>query len=359
MKQSKDIINRKKKYRLRIKFKLFLNIFALTLFFIPCFFFATKTFEKEKTTPINFTDTNDVKYKVYLNKNDIYHDEYLGMNRAYVANLINYFDIDFNYTFNIDNAMNMEFDYKIIANLIIENKNGTNYVDEEYIIKDSTKKSINKCRNYTINENVIIDYGYYNNLANKFKNQTGIDVNSFLNVYMLINKKTIDDNNYNIDDNSYLIIKIPLSERAIEITLDSSSQNITKQVTPKLKVKFNIKYLILGIVFFIIDCIFVIRAMMYSNMLVRKKTPYDKYVSKILKDYDRLIVETKTIIKFDNYNIIDVNSFNELLDVRDNLKLPIIYNSIVKHEAGIFYIKNNLDIYRFIVDGDELEKQKL
>ena len=276
-----------------------------------------------------------------------------------MANLINHLDIDFNYSLSIDKLTDMEFEYKIVANLIIENKNGTNYVDEDFVIKETTKNSKKACGDYSIDENVIIDYAYYNNLANKFRNQTGVDVNSYLNVYMLVNKKTVDNISYNIDENSKLIIKIPLSERAIEITMDSSSQSSMKQIIPTASVVFNMKYLILEIIFFLLSCIVDIKIIKYIIQFMNEKTAYDKYVKKLLKDYDRLIVEAKTKIKFDDYKVIDVNSFTELLDVRDNLKLPIVYNNIVKHRLGVFYIKHDDDVYRLIVDDSKLEGKNL
>ena len=90
--------------------------------------------------------------------------------------------------------------------------------------------------------------------------------------------------------------------------------------------------------------------------LKKKRTAYDRYVDKLLKSYDRLIVETKTKFDMSNYNVTSVNSFNELLDVRDNLKLPIVYYNIIEHKKGIFYIKNNKDVFRLIVVEKSADK---
>ena len=81
----------------------------------------------------------------------------------------------------------------------------------------------------------------------------------------------------------------------------------------------------------------------------------DKYVNNLLKEYDRLIVETKTKLVMTKYNIIEVKSFTELLDVRDNLKEPIIYYNVIEHIEGIFYIKSDDDIYLLTVKNKDLE----
>ena len=88
----------------------------------------------------------------------------------------------------------------------------------------------------------------------------------------------------------------------------------------------------------------------------KKRSEYDKYISKILKEYDRLVVETKTVLNINDFNKIKVSKFSELLDVRDNLKLPINYYCLTEHEKGIFYIKNNDDMYVLYVSIDNIEE---
>ena len=95
-----------------------------------------------------------------------------------------------------------------------------------------------------------------------------------------------------------------------------------------------------------------------ENNIKALTSEYDKYVGKILKNYDRLIVESRTNINLKKYNTVNVKSFTELLDVRDNLKLPIIYFNIVKHEKGMFYIKDGNDIYVVVIKDCDLKTDK-
>ena len=90
-----------RKHYLSFEKRLTINIILFIISFALCLFVAAKTIEKEKIAPINYTDVNNISYKVYLKNNEFYKQKYLDMNRAYVANLIDYIDIDFNYLFNI------------------------------------------------------------------------------------------------------------------------------------------------------------------------------------------------------------------------------------------------------------------
>ena len=91
-------------------------------------------------------------------------------------------------------------------------------------------------------------------------------------------------------------------------------------------------------------------------MLRSKKSIYDKYVDRILNEYDRLIVENGTGPDLVKNNIIKISRFEELLDVRDNLKLPIMYYVIAKHTKCCFYIKHNRDLYMMTIKAVDLEE---
>ena len=84
-----------------------------------------------------------------------------------------------------------------------------------------------------------------------------------------------------------------------------------------------------------------------------KKSNYDKIVSKYLKEYDRLIAESSTLLSFEGKEIIRVSKFTELLDIHDNVQLPIMYYEITKHELSYFYISHSNTIYLFEVHNEE------
>ena len=277
------------------------------------------------------------------------------MNKAYIASLIKYINVNYDYKFNIKEKSTIDFDYQILGDLIIENNNGTRkYFEKTYNILESKQQKIENNKLLFINENVQIDYDYYNILANSFRSKYGVDTNSYLNVYLDVKAKSDDKLNYKLNEENKVMLKIPLSEKAIEININADN-DITKLIIPVGKVVLNQKYLIVEIILFIMSVIFFLIFMKHLAKKFKKVTYYDKYVNKLLKEYDRLIVETKTKIVMKKYNIIEVKSFTELLDVRDNLKEPIIYYNVIEHIEGIFYIKSHNDIYLLTVKNKDLE----
>ena len=70
-----------------------------------------------------------------------------------------------------------------------------------------------------------------------------------------------------------------------------------------------------------------------------------------------MIVETETApVINDNINVIKVGKFQELLDVRDNLKLPIKYYVVNKHQKCYFFISHEEELYLLTIKEVDLEE---
>lgn len=350
--QEEKVVPKKNNSSLPVLIIFFLVSFSL------CLFFASKTIDRKKMAPINYNQTGNIDYKVYLNKNDFYNEKYLEMNKSYIASLINYIDVNFDYLFDISQKVSMDFDCRIIGELVIENSKGTGrYLEKEYVLSDTKTKKIVNDNKMNVKENIKIDYAYYNQLANSFKSTYGVDINSYLNVYLEVNPKTNDNSEYKINEINKISLSIPLSEKAIEIKINANNSNIVKQITMEEKAIFDLRYLILEIAFLIPSCILLIYIVKKLILIFDIYTPYDKYTKKTLKEYDRLIVETDSLFDKKGYNIINVRNFTELLDARDNLNLPILYYNIVPHKEGVFYIINNKDIFLLTINDEYLKNK--
>ena len=101
-----------------------------------------------------------------------------------------------------------------------------------------------------------------------------------------------------------------------------------------------------------------IKAMRNINLLRKKKSAYEKYINKILKEYDRLIAESSSLLSFEGKEIININKFTELLDIHDNLQLPIMYYEEKEHEQSYFYISHDNVIYLLKIDSNNVENMK-
>lgn len=323
-------------------------------------FLLIKSFNFETEKIIKYNEKSNLDYKVYLIKNDFYEQEYLDKDMLYVASLIDKILIDFDYKFESEDKEDIDFTYSILAKLSINNNTNTkSYFEKTYTLVSDKKINMTNSTGQTIKEQISLDYPYYNKLANGFKNMYGVDVDSRLTVFMLVNKKNTSNANFTMDNNSIMNIVIPLSERSVDIKLDYKEINETSNIIKKqtMTIKDYIP-LILSVILIILALIMMIKAMRNINLLRKKKTAYDKFIARILKEYDRLIAESGTLLSFDDKEIIHIAKFTELLDVHDNLQLPIMYYEEIEHELSHFYISHQNVIYLFTVDANDMENNK-
>ena len=345
--------NKIKEKRIYINYSTRLITYSLLFIisFITTLSFIKSTFDLSSSKKINYNEKSDLDYKVYLKDNNFYDVDYLEKDKIYVASLIDKILIDFRYNFNIEKESNVDFTYDIVAKLTINDEtSGNNYYEKEYELLTDRKASLTDEKSYNLYEQISINYGYYNSLANSFKQQYGIDTSSNLAVYLKINKAS------EITDTSTMFVKIPLSEKSVNIELNYQDINNSSYIVKTKNSHIdNIIFCILSIISLIITIYFLIKLIRLISLLNDKKSVYDKYVNRILNEYDRLIVENSTGPDLTKNNIIKISKFEELLDVRDNLKLPIMYYVVSKHNKSYFYIKHNKDLYLMIIKAIDLE----
>lgn len=306
---------------------------------------------------IGYKEGSSVDYKVYLKPNDFYDQPFLGKDKVYVASMIDNVLIDFRYNFNIAELTKMDFEYEVVARLTINDEvTGGNYYEKEYVILDKQKSTLDDNTFYTLNQQVKIDYGYYNNLANDFRQQYGVNSESNLTVYLRINKKNDIPEITKPVDTSTMFVKIPLSEKTINIELNYQDINNSSYIVEKdTDVTGNIVFAVISLVCMAATVIVAVKTVKLLTLLNGNKSAYDKYIEKILSEYDRLIVENSTGPDLAKNNVIKISKFEELLDVRDNLKLPIMYYVVSKHNKCYFYIKHSRDLYLMTIKAVDLE----
>ena len=357
--KTNNIKNKKERKKVYLSYntRLILSVSLFAVLLVLLVFFLLKILINEERV-ISYKETGSIDYKVYLKDNDFYESDYLGKDMSYITSLIDYIDIDFNYDFNTNENDNVKFYYSILGKLTIYDETGRNvFYEKNYTFANNINADIVESKNYELDQNIKIDYGYYNEIANNFKMEYGINTISDLKIYLTITKKTEEE--LVTLGTSELYLNIPLSEQAITIKMNYNNLNKEQNVVIRYnEIIENTLYIALTAILAIASIVSLARVLKLLSLLYVKKSPYDKYINKILREYDRLIVETKHCPEFTDYNLIEVNNFNELLDVRDNLKVPIMYYIVSKHNKAYFYIMNDKNLYLSIIKPVDIEGKK-
>ena len=331
--------------------RLIFNVILFLSLVVTSYIFINKSIVIQEAKNVSYEEHGNADYKVFLKDNIYYEDKYLDKNMSYIANLIDYISVDYNYKFKADTLFDGEYSYKIRADLEILNaENKTLFFTKKYdLIKEKTF-TIENQNEYNIVENIKIDYDHYNSLANGFKSSYGVDTESnliiYLDIYRNIDQNSI--NNPNINGNGTIKLTIPLSEKAINIKMDSMEIN-NKNVITSLDDYYleDIKYLIIGIISLIVSLYLFIKIVKRLSRLSISPTDYDKTLKKILNQYDRLIVTTSSMPNLEKNNTIKLKEFFELLDAKDNLHKPIFFIEVTPHQKAYFFIQDDDKIILF------------
>jgi hypothetical protein len=99
------------------------------------------------------------------------------------------------------------------------------------------------------------------------------------------------------------------------------------------------------IIILVITLVFVnIRKKKLNNM-------YEMTLKKILRNYSNIIIRINKPVEINDMRIIDVNEFVDILDIEEELKIPILLFENGKEEADFFIINTSV-IYRYIMKKD-------
>lgn len=322
---------------------------SIILFVIAAFFFWNQSQKIVIKNEIPYEEKGTTNYKVYLDKNDYYDKEYLDEGMQYISSIIDYVEIDFNYTASYADVQDYDAYKSIIANIVVTDSDDNNKVI--YTKKEKIKEEKMSLDDLSIEDTLKLDYKKYNNLVNAMKTKYGISANCNLEIAYNI---VYSSKNQEINEAKKLSVNIPLSKQMITIQKGEAINNnglYTIQDRNSIYNSIMIFFAILMILF--TGCDIIILIMRITNK-INKQSKYDRFLSKALKEYDSYITQTKDESFLPDKPVIKVNSFKELLDVRNNIDKTIIYTKL-SEDASKFEIIDEV-IYEYIVTRDDMEK---
>ncbi len=342
---------------------IMLILLLISLFLIILSSVFLKSSMNFKDNFINYNEKGDINYKVYLKDNDYYDEPFLDKDMQYIASLINTINVDFKYEINSSDELSYKYKYKITGDLVITEKNNPSkvlYKNTEILLEETAKEITDS--SFVINEDLDINYDKYNEYVVAFQKDYSLSVDS--NLVLTLAVETVGENNIlvnNFNKNSNLIVSVPLSEHTISITTDLNSLNGSGIIRSTEIVKIdNVMLFVLSISLGLIGLIILISIVYLYLSKNNNNNLYEKEIKNILKNYDRLIVSSKVLDIDENkfQNKVRVTSIEELIDVYETTKQPIIYYEVIPNEKSYFIIINDDTLYKLTISKEWLEENK-
>ena len=313
---------------------------------------------KEELYSYNYN--SNLNYRVYLKNNNFFTTSYLGMNNQYIASLIDHIEVDTKYTLQASKELDYSYSYEIVATAkgLYQNSDGKDVEvwSKAYPITNSTTQT-GTGKTISVNKTVSLDYNNYNNIMTDFRNQFGLSVDARVDLSMKINITAglKGETEKGLQTDSRMTLEIPLLQQTVNIKpnyVNSGSDTIYKNTTETTEV--NIPLLIVSVLVLLVS-LYIFKLLVKSLLVVTRKSEYVLALNKILKEYADIIAETHNMPDLDNYDVINVKNFNDLVDVEEELHSPILCFEVKENIECVFVIVNNQTIYKFTLRESDFD----
>lgn len=325
------------------------------------------SFEEGDEVSISYNEASSLNYKVWLFDNDFYTSEYLDEEYNFVANSIKDIEIDFDYLLNTSDYVKGTSYYTINSRIVAYQRGDVSerkIWDYEKLIKDKVITSYDRETNKIEHiDNIKIDYQEYKKLMDDYKSNYGVSLVGNLIIEIGIKNDLVYDEFNNVIDleKREMLVTIPLTENIVNITKNeivNNSQVLIEKGDSHinyLKLTLSVLALILGFGLCIYMGIILVK-------LIGIDSKYDRELKRILKTYGSIIVNVDEIKIDDDYNLMKVSKFEELLDAQQELKKPILFWNIKSNKKAMFAIKYDKDILVYNMNSklykDNIRKEK-
>lgn len=318
---------------------------------------------KKQEVIVEYVESGDVDYNVYLKENKYYTQKYLGKGMEYVASIISTINPDFKYELHSTDTLNFTYSYNVTGTLYISKDSESSPLYTRKINLLAKEPQSIKSNSLNIAENLVIDYDDYNNLVNRYKRDFGLNAYSRLVVAMDIVITGVHENN---DDkivlNRTLQMSIPLSEQTIQISLDTDKINNNGMLFAKGNISIENPLLFVVAVVSLLIVVLLLITSISIYVKFKRRNIYYITLGRYVNEYDRLIINgsyENTSVDENKYdNIVEVEKFEELVDAAENLSLPILFYEVIPGELSFFVVTNGDTLYKFTLDKAILAKKE-
>lgn len=311
---------------------------------------------------VSYNEESDISYKVHYKENEFFDDKYLESNKQYIASLIDKINADFKYTIALEDVdVEYKYSYRIEADVVVRDRETKNiFYEKTDVLLEKVEKETSQ-KEVIIKENVLIDYDEYNNKIKRLVSVYDLDRSeSFLNINMYVTViGSCEEFANDPEKEKTITLSIPLTEDTIAIDfmddIVNSSNNVMLCDSGYIS---NGLFLIFSIGFALVDVCLIIAVIRYEYKTRTAETIYEKEMKKILNNYGSNIQILGNEFEFGDYQLLKIDTFNDMLEISDKLRQPILMKENNEKTGAYFLIPSNTNLlYVYRLKVSDIEKE--
>ena len=308
---------------------------------------------------IEYTEGGSIDYDVYLKDNEFYDTDYLAKNQSYVATLIDKIIANFNYEIEMQaENVNYRYSYTINSRLeIIDDTSGNKIYNSKKELVSVQNQSHNSSNRLTINEIVVLNYDEYNNIASRFLETYDLVSDTTNNLVVTLNVDVLSDCNAfsgsSVDTYSSEL-RIPLTTKTVNVKMTSSVPDADSKMLACARGAGSEVFKTTAVVLCVVDVLLILLLIAFICLTRTADITYNARIKKIVSQYKSYIQKIKNLFETHGYQVILVDSFDEMLEIRDTIQAPILMYENEDKTCTKFLIPTDsklLYVYEIAVEG--------
>lgn len=271
-----------------------------------------------------------VKNKVNYHDNSFFGSSPDKDDKAYVTSLTNSIDSDWTINYSSGLGRNLSYKYQVIATIkgvySVEGSgesSSTVWKEDHQLIKPESRRVNDKA--FSVDIKTTIPFRDYKAQADKFRTSLSLPVETFLEAKLMVDVRDLDNpSGFNESREAKLII--PLNKQVYGITTNypSSGQGDSTSDAPTNNKRQDFFTVVLSLALVVLG----VGMMIHSSKQRVYRTEYQSRLNKILRYHRDVIVKSTRPTNLGDKDIIPVQSFDDLLNLHEELSIPIIARTI-------------------------------
>ena len=349
---------RRSLYRKNREKWIFTQVVVAVVIAIAIIISSLVAYQLNKTYYIGYRDGGSIDYNVFLKENEFFDQTYLGKDQSYVASLIDKIVANFSYSIEMDtDDVNYRYSYKITSRLeIIDDTSKVPLYKPEYVLVNEQNKAQSSANRLLINEIVVINYDEYNDIASKFLDTYAL-TSTTSNIVVKLTVDVLSDCNAfsgSSVDTYTSELRIPLTTKTVNIKMSSAvPTGDSKMIACTRGAGFE-TFKTTAIVLSVVEAMMIIVLVAFIYLTRTDDITYTARVKKILSQYKSYIQKIKNIFDQSGYQKILVDTFDEMLEIRDTIQAPILMYENEDKTCAKFLIPTDsklLYVYEIKIEG--------
>jgi len=301
--------------------------------------------EATEVSAYEYTINQSVNNTVMYSDNSFFENGPKSDNTAYLSDLTDKVQTKFSYQYESSSAEPVEYDYTVIAT--VRGVYGINGSEEETSnvwtrqfellprLTETTAAS-----SFSIEPEVEIPFSEYRTLVEQLRTGLALPINTEAEVTLTVNVKG-EYGGTEFADRRVSSVTIPLNTQIYQPVIKFDKTD-TKQIVPVDAQQGRARWAQVEAVGAIVLAALGLAALVYGFRRQIFKTPYQRELDRIYRYHDGIIIKASRPADLFGKNIVPVQSFDDILNLEEELKAPIVATQMSIESTRFMIIRDDV-----------------